>query len=319
MSTRGPDPEGVRVRYRSLPTMTGLAVLVLIAGLALGFGGLGPAAGPVAAGVAVAFLVLCAVGLVAPVLALRHARVAVTNPADAVAGRPVELAVTVDGVADDVRLVIPGADEPPRRVRPGTTVRSPLHSPARGRYTHVEVQLRAAGPLGLFDGARHLAAELHPPLHVAPSPLRVRWHAGTVTGEGTEVPVNGTVAGGEVTRAVRPYAPGDPARLVHWPSVARTGELVVRELDPPNPIGQAIVVDLTDLGERAETAASYAMGACLAVLGAGGRVLLCLHDGDGPVAAVVTDPHHAGRLLAVASPGPPGTPPEGWPVVEIGL
>ena len=37
----------------------------------------------------------------------------------------------------------------------------------------------------------------------------------------------------DVVRAVRPYVAGDPARLVHWPTSARRGELVVREHDPP--------------------------------------------------------------------------------------
>ena len=60
--------------------------------------------------------------------------------------------------------------------------------------------------------------------------------------------------GGDTVRAVRPYAPGDPARLVHWPTSARRGEIVVREHEPPPALGIALVVDLR--GPIPEAAAS---------------------------------------------------------------
>ena len=40
-------------------------------------------------------------------------------------------------------------------------------------------------------------------------------------------------AGSDAVRAVRPYVPGDAARLVHWPTSARRGDARVREHDPP--------------------------------------------------------------------------------------
>lgn len=40
--------------------------------------------------------------------------------------------------------------------------------------------------------------------------------------------------GGEF-RGVRPYRSGDPVKSVHWSATARTGELMVREWDPPAP------------------------------------------------------------------------------------
>jgi uncharacterized protein (DUF58 family) len=119
-------------------------------------------------------------------------------------------------------------------------------------------------------------------------------------------------------RSVRPYAAGDPAHLVHWPSTARTGTLVVRELEPPAPVGQAIVIDLRDLGRDRERAAAYAMGAAWAVLSAGGALVLCTAEAGGPVSALVRSHLDAGRRLARAVEGEPGTPPNGWPVVEIG-
>ena len=124
---------------------------------------------------------------------------------------------------------------------------------------------------------------------------------------------------GDLVGSVRPYVSGDPPHLVHWPSSARLGELVVRELEPPMPVGQAVVLDLRDLGPDTEQAASYALGACRAVLGSGGHLVLATCETSGPVVGPVRTVLDAGRRLARAVPGAPGVAPEGWPVVEIGV
>jgi uncharacterized protein (DUF58 family) len=105
---------------------------------------------------------------------------------------------------------------------------------------------------------------------------------------------------------------------VHWPSTARTGTVVVRELEPPVPVGQAVVLDLRDLGPDTERAAAYALGAAWAVLGSGGELVMCTAEVFGPVAARVRSPLEANRRIARAVPGEPAVPPDGWPVVEIG-
>jgi uncharacterized protein (DUF58 family) len=49
---------------------------------------------------------------------------------------------------------------------------------------------------------------------------------------------------------VREYRPGDSQRHVHWPSTARTGTVMVRELEEERSRRLAILVDtLTDVGE----------------------------------------------------------------------
>jgi uncharacterized protein (DUF58 family) len=123
---------------------------------------------------------------------------------------------------------------------------------------------------------------------------------------------------GDVVRSVRPYRSGDPSHLVHWPSTARTGELTVRELEPPAEHGAAIVVHLPDDPVRADALASEAAGWVWAVHAAGGRIVLCTHEGSGPHAAPVATTVQAGRRLAVATSGVPGAPPPGWPVVAVG-
>jgi uncharacterized protein (DUF58 family) len=155
-------------------------------------------------------------------------------------------------------------------------------------------------------------------IRVAPRPLTVDWFATGTKLEGIRDPRTSAGWAGEVVRSVRPYAPGDPAHLVHWPSTARRGSLVVKELEPPSAVGQAIVVDLRDLGEHRERAASYAAGAARAVLAAGGSLVLCTAEESGPRTARATSMLEVGRRLARAVEGLPGPAPDGWPVVEIG-
>jgi uncharacterized protein (DUF58 family) len=141
--------------------------------------------------------------------------------------------------------------------------------------------------------------------------------------------------GTDIVRTVRPYVAGDPARLVHWPTSARMGDLVVREHDPPDDEGVALLVDLTgrpraprsdgrdepaDRGEpdrAAETAAEIAMGVGRAVLARGGRLFLGTCTTRGPVGAPVADVRELGRRLAYAVPGPPAGAPHGWPVHHV--
>ena len=178
--------------------------------------------------------------------------------------------------------------------------------------------IRTTKPLGVLAAHRLHHLQLQVPVEVGPRPLEVVWHP-----EAAPVAVGGhphTADGatGELVRSVRPYVPGDAPRLVHWATTARVGQLVVRELEPPVPIGQAIVVDLRDLGTRTEQAASYAAGACRAVLDRGGALVLSTCEADGPVTAPVRTPVEVGRRLARAVAGPPGNPPSRWPLVEIG-
>jgi uncharacterized protein (DUF58 family) len=120
---------------------------------------------------------------------------------------------------------------------------------------------------------------------------------------------------GDTVRAVRPYAPGDPARLVHWPTSARRGEIVVREHEPPPALGVALVVDLR--GPTPEAAASRAAGIGVATLAAGGVVWCGTFEDGEPVGGLVGDARALGRRLARAGAGVPPDPPEHWPVEVV--
>ncbi len=257
------------------------------------------------------------VGVVWPLVAIRRISVTASSPADAVVGEEVPVAVTVVGraAACEVRPLDPTGRW--HRVATAGTG-SLLHlADRRGVFEALRIEVRVTAPLGVLAAHRVHHVVLPRPVAVAPRPLPVDWLGSPAPAEGATTPAGATV-GGEVVRAVRPYAPGDPAHLVHWPSTARIGSLVVRELEPPAADGQAIVVDLRDLGDDVERAAAYACGAALAVLARGGALVLCTAEADGPRTATAASPLEVGRRLARAVVGPPGTPPDGWPVVEIG-
>ncbi len=300
---------------RSRPTVAGGVVLF---GLLLTLSGRPPtAADPqVLASLMLLLLVLAVVGTAVPLVAVRRVRVSASSPRDAMVGDEVPITLVLDrGRGIEVRFLDPTG--PWHRAGPGTGMLG-HRADRRGHFEVLRLELRTTRPLGLWAGHRVLSLVLDAPIHVGPRPLQVRWMPEpTPLEEGSDPLRTGRVRG-DLVRSVRPYAPGDAPRSVHWPSTARTGQLVVRELEPPVPMGQAIVVDLRGLGDETERAASYAAGACRAVLAAGGQLVLSTCEAAGPVTAPVHTPLEAGRRLARAVSGAPGLPPEGWPLVEIG-
>jgi uncharacterized protein (DUF58 family) len=252
-----------------------------------------------------------ACGIVWPIASLARIGVDVVAPPDAMVGDTVELRVTLTGHAPrvEVRLLDPVGGfwctaAPATGVIPHVAAR-------RGVFHFVRVQLRTSAPLGVFVRTRTLRVELPAPVMVAPRPSPARAVLDGIPEEriSTVAPIL-VRAGGDTVRAVRPYVPGDPARLVHWPTSARRGELVVREQEPPAALGVALVVDLR--GSEPEATASRAAGVGIATLAAGGVVWLGTHAGGVPSGELVGDARSLGRVLARATAGPPAEPPEGW-------
>jgi uncharacterized protein (DUF58 family) len=180
-------------------------------------------------------------------------------------------------------------------------------------------EVRTRGPLGVASARVGRRCPLPATWWTAPMPTDERWMPAAATQRLADGSSRAASRTGDVVRSVRPYVVGDPAHLVHWPSSAHAGDLVVRELEPPAEVGLAIVVVLGDDPERAEEHASRAAGYVWAAHVAGGRVTLCTHDGaTGPRVTEVVTTTEAGRLLAAATPGPAGRPPSGWPVLVVG-
>ncbi len=267
-----------------------------------------------------ALLATVVIGIVTPLVLVRRVGVAAASPRDAVVGEEVLLTVTLTG--HSAGLEVRGLDPtgPWHRVAAPGSGELPHLADRRGLFPAMRLEVRVTAPLGILAVHRVHEVLLPHAVEVAPRSISVSWLPAPAPVEVASGADHTALASptGDLVRSVRPYVSGDPPHLVHWPSTARTGDLVVRELEPPVPVGQAVVVDLRDLGADTERAAAYGLGACRAVLAAGGHLVLATCEVSGPVVGPVRSVLDAGRRLARAVPGPPGTPPEGWSVVEIG-
>ena len=250
------------------------------------------------------------VGAVWPALVVRRLSAEVVSPADAVAGRPVELTVSVGGAHSPLRLRVLEPAGPWMSAVAPTTGAVTVVPARRGVVTHVTVEVDVGAPLGLVWWRRRLEVRLTRPLEVAPHPVE----------ESLAASILAARPGGEAVRTLREYVQGDAARLVHWPSTARRGQLVVKELEEPDRPGLVLRVELSGPPEEVEDVAARAMGAALGGLRAGLHVTLLTREASGQRGAVVRTPVEAGRRLARAVPGPPadGPVPDGAAVVRLG-
>lgn len=298
---------------RSALTSPGVAVLFLVFA-ATASSSRSAEIGAVVAAFAIAAMV---VGIVWPLVAVARAHPAVRSPRDATVGDQVTL--RFDLVRPVGRLEVRVLDPPgPWHRCPASGGTLSHEAERRGVFSIVRVELACSAPLGLFIRGKVVDVHLGHEVLVAPRPSLTRRVLPDLAGNLVDPGAARLAASSsDAVRSVRPYAPGDPARAVHWPSSLRTGSLVVREMEPPVRTGLAVVLRLTGEGPPAEQAASTAMGLALAVLGAGGELVLATCEAAGPVVAPVRSRREAGRRLARAVAGEPGDPPAGWPVEEV--
>jgi uncharacterized protein (DUF58 family) len=295
-----------------------LAAVVLFA-----LGAYGIAAGSVtgeqrAVAMGIFAFTLFTAGIVWPIITLSRVAISVVAPTDAVVGDEVRLRVTISGRASRVEVRVLDPSGRWWRTSVPTEGIVPHIATRRGVFDHVRVQIRTSAPLGVFLRTRQARVALPSPITIAPQPLASGIAMQPVPPRvDSPSPQTVTGTGSDVVRAVRPYVAGDPARLVHWPTSARLGSLVVREHDPPANDGVALVVDLTGPSDAAETAASVAAGVGRAVLARGGRLLVSTIDLNGPRIEAVTDARELGRRLARAVAGAPDEPPATWPVQHV--
>lgn len=310
-------PETARERTSVRPTIFGLAVaLVLVVSFALR----PPTADPSTTGLVWAGLFgALALGVVWPVVTVRTVGLRVlAAPSDLVVGQLGSIEVELTGRASGLSIGCTGAATSVVDVVSPGVVRLPLTVARRGEYHRLRIEVGSDAPFGVLWANRTRVVHLPRTMLVGPVSAPVDARAAELPGDLMDPLPSGHGSTGEAVRSVRPYVVGDPSHLVHWPSSARLGDLVVRELEPPAARGLAIEVDLRgDDVAAADAAASRAAGAAERVLEGGGRVLLCTAERSGPVAAEVADLLGVRRRLALAVDDAPATAPDGWPTLVV--
>ena len=338
-----------RDRTQLRPTVFGLAVAVVL----LVAGVLRPAvADPSVTGLVWAGLLgALLLGMVWPVLAVRMVKVTiVAAPQDLVVDQLSSLEIELTTRASGLSIGCTGSGTSVVDVVSPGVVRIPVTIGARGAYRWIRIDVGSDAPFGIMWANRTRLVPLPRQLLVGPVSQREHVALADLPGDLQEPSPSGHGASGEAVRSVRPYVTGDPSHLVHWPSTARAGSLVVRELEPPATRGIAVVVDLTPLaptaaaptaadrrnvpqestargdltahfeaerGDPVESAARRAAGIAEVALDDGARVLLCTVETSGPVSAEVADLLDVRRRLALAVAGTPSSPPETWPAARI--
>lgn len=317
---------------RVRPTVFGIAVAVVIVVAAI----LRPSvADPSVTGFVWAGLLGAVVlGVAWPIVAVRSLGVRVVSaPTDLVVGELTTIELELTGRASGLSIGATGSEAVVVDVVSPGTIRIPATISARGRYSRLSVDVASDAPFGIAWVQRSRLVDLPRPMLVGPATIPVAATPHELAGMMQEPLPQGQGTSGESVRTVRPYVTGDPAHLVHWPTSARVGSLVVREMEPPATRALAVVVDLTDrspagdagtghsgsgdVATRVEVAAGQAVGLVESALMQGARVVLCTAEAAGPVAAEVPDLLAARRRLALATAGSPALAPEDWPSIRV--
>ncbi len=180
---------------------------------------------------------------------------------------------------------VPLPDLPPGT---DTTVRIPVPTSVRGVVTLHPVGIWCEDPFRLFASQAAAGPSAH--MIVCPVPdltqaARLPAHI-VVSGRPSDArpgaAPSASVAGDDLS-SLRPYVPGDRLTRLHWPALARTGELVIRDFTAPESGRLALLVDLRpsshgDSSFEAAIARTAALGA--RALADGVSVELCTSAGE---------------------------------------
>ncbi|HEV2760862.1 MAG TPA: DUF58 domain-containing protein [Acidimicrobiales bacterium] len=255
-------------------------------------------------------LLAIALDLVLAVLATRRVRATVdSTPTDAYVGDTVPFTLSVTGprLSFQVRVLEKGQL---LVATPPASGRLMAVADRREVVTEVEVEVAGSGLCGLVTCARRQRVPLRRPLAVGPRPLAPPHPFPELFGAwGEGAPRPAPV--GDVVRGVRDYVPGDPVRRVHWPSSARRGDLVVKEVEEPGAPRLVVVLDLGGGAAAGEEAAARAAWYAYEALRRGYEVVLATAEPGGAVTGRLGPPTDVNQRLARAVRGKPRPPTVG--------
>ncbi len=153
------------------------------------------------------------------------------------------------------------------------------HFPRRGGTRLVGIRMTSSFPFGLFQ--RRWTVPQPADLLVFPQRGRGR-RAPMGVGQGKGMFSADRRGGRGEFVGIRPYVPGDPVRLVHWPTTARLGEAMVVEREPDR-AGEVIIV-VEAIAGHMERELARACGELVHHLARGRAAGLQLPDGRWPPA-----------------------------------
>lgn len=241
-------------------------------------------------------------GLVMPIRATRSVVVERRAPAEVHQGDEALVDVTVHGGRRATRrgLLVhdrffESVDLWVGAVRPGERVEITTLRVARRRGSHesVPVSVRSSAPFGVTERRREVSVG-SPPTLVYPAVEELGSLSFVRPASTTEIAMHTAPRRGQGPEflGIREYRPGDSMRHVHWASTARTGLVMVRELEQEQTRRLAIVADVsrdvraedaefTPLDRVCSAAASIALAAF--AQGNGARLVTGDHHGDAQV------------------------------------
>jgi uncharacterized protein (DUF58 family) len=179
----------------------------------------------------------------------------VSQPNRLVVGDSTGVQFEVTGAGSGVRLRMASSERAPSVVAVGDGIGTiPGTAEFRGVATHVAVQVRSDGPLGILGYSQTRTITLRP-LYIGPRPVAPDPPVDLASTEA--VPRASVVPIDDVPSVIREYQPGDPLRRISWPATARAGRLMTRDYELGTERDLLLVVDLgATPGDAAEHAAS---------------------------------------------------------------
>ncbi len=130
---------------------------------------------------------------------------------------------------------------PPPRGREGSRIEAPVHFARRGVYELGPAEVRVADPFGLLSFVRRFEQRMEIVVYPKTHDLR----GFPLRGGNVDAGARGSRGRrGEEFAGLREYRRGDDRRHIHWKSVARTGELFVKEFALQTPRRHSVVLDL---------------------------------------------------------------------------
>ncbi|MCA1831038.1 MAG: DUF58 domain-containing protein, partial [Actinobacteria bacterium] len=250
--------------------------------------------------------------------ALNGIEITRTVPRTASAGQPLPVTISIANKSRTPRAVLLVSDQfcgrgsaLVRLIRPGERrdFRDLRDECRRGVYHDGPASIETGFPFGVLRVRRRttLPSELvvFPRVYTVPTRVAVGsggWRSAAAFGD---------------VSSVRDYHPGDPLRNIHWRSVAKRGELVVREFDHEQRAESTVVASVPADADAADVIASIATSLALAALRDAGEVVVGrerVRTGDAVLewgarldaaTTVVMPPVRTSGVICVATPDDP--------------